>query len=63
MKRAAALFALGVTIGSFASPAEAYKVFVSNEKGNSVSVRRFRHDGGGENHQNRPATARYCDLE
>jgi YVTN family beta-propeller protein len=38
MKRAAALMALGVTIGSFASPAEAYKVFVSNEKGNSVSV-------------------------
>ena len=38
MKRASALIAIGVTIASFASPAEAYKVFVSNEKGNSISV-------------------------
>ena len=38
MRNAAALFALGLLAVMPASPALAYKVYVSNEKGNSVSV-------------------------
>src|SRR5262249_24184766 len=38
MKSAFGLMAFGLAILSFAQPASAYKVYVSNEKGNTVSV-------------------------
>ena len=58
-ERVAMGIAAAIVFGLAAGPAAAYTVYVSNEKGNSITVHRQRHARGEGDHPGRPAPARH----
>ena len=62
MQRRAVRSGRGLRRGFMAGPASAYMVYVSNEKDNTMTVVDTDNDGGGQDRQCRPASARHHHL-